>query len=140
MTETGRVQEVSGNRVTVKRDSVEACFGCMNRACRIGGGIIIVEYKDRPLPEPGELVKVEFSSGAALGEGLLTIILPIAGCIAGFFLSGLAFPSLGDPPRAFIGLFALFGIAAALYFIRRRFPPKTLHRIAAVKRIVSSIN
>jgi positive regulator of sigma E activity len=139
VTETGRVQEVSGGRVTVKRDSPEACFGCMNRNCR-AGGVFIAEYGDRPPPEPGELVELEFPPGAALREGLLTIILPIAGCIAGFFLSGLAFPFLGDPPRACIGLLALFGTAAALYCIRRRFPPKTLPRIRTVKHIVSPPN
>ncbi|MDR1948133.1 MAG: SoxR reducing system RseC family protein [Spirochaetaceae bacterium] len=136
MTEIGRVREISGSRVTLKRGPLDACFGCMKGECR-AGGVFVAENPNRLPLAPGQLVETELPPGAALREGFFTIIPPIASCIAAFLLSGLVFPGLGDPPRAVIGLFVLFGTAVAFYLFRRRFPSKTIPRIVGIKDIVS---
>jgi sigma-E factor negative regulatory protein RseC len=80
---------------------------------------------------PGQLVETE-AVASAITQGLAVLLPPILGFIAGYVLTGVLFPAAGDPARAAAGVLLLFATAFTLYFIRRRFPPKTTRRVIRV--------
>jgi hypothetical protein len=51
----------------------------------------------------------------ALIRGLAALLLPVFSFGAAFLVSGLLFPRLQDPPRAFCGVAALFISALIIY-------------------------
>jgi hypothetical protein len=79
------------------------------------------------------LVETE-TAAPALKEGLAALLPLPLGFITGYVITGLAFPSVSEPSQAAGGVLLLFAAAFAVYFIRRRFPPKTVRRVI---RIVS---
>jgi sigma-E factor negative regulatory protein RseC len=80
---------------------------------------------------PGQLVETE-AVASAVKQGLAVFLPPILGFIIGYILTCALFPTAGDPPRAAAGVLFLFAVAFALYFLRCRFPPKTIRRVVRV--------
>jgi sigma-E factor negative regulatory protein RseC len=128
----GRVLSISGDRITVKRGVADCCSGCKTRNCGGDTGLFIAENRTGLPLRPGLLVETEFRPGSAIAEGAALLLPPGLGFIAGFLVSGLIFPDLADAPRAFLGLIVLFGTAFVLFLVRRRFPSRTLPRIARI--------
>jgi positive regulator of sigma E activity len=132
MTETGRIREIRGNTIIIARESGIACFGCMKADCTAKGLSYGAENPAGLPLQQGQLVETE-AAASALKQGLAVLLPPPLGFIAGYALTGVLFPAAGDPARAAVGVLALFAAAFAIYFIRRRFPPKTIRRVVAVK-------
>jgi hypothetical protein len=135
MTESGRVLEVRGNKITIAKDNGlcgEACFGCLRGgACGVKPIRITAENPLNLPLKPGQAVKIE--SGRLFGQAL-TALLPLpAGFTAGFFLVSLIFPAAGDPSRMAGGVLGLFAAAAAFCLFRRCYPPRNQPRIAGFK-------
>ncbi|GHV76154.1 hypothetical protein AGMMS49942_09750 [Spirochaetia bacterium] len=131
MTETGRIREIRGNTLTITRENSIACFGCMNAECKVKELSYNAENSAGLDLQPGQLVETE-AVASAIKQGLAVLLPPILGFIAGYVLTGVLFPSARDPSRAAAGVLLLFAAAFALYFIRRRFPPKTIRRVIRV--------
>jgi sigma-E factor negative regulatory protein RseC len=132
MIERGRIREVRGNTLTIAREDNAACFGCMDRKCKTRG-LYDAENPAGLALSPGQLVETE-TAASALKQGLVVLLPPLLGFVAGYIITGFVFPSVLEPPRTAAGVLFLFTTAFAIYFIRRRFPPKTIRRVI---RIVS---
>ncbi|MFP3040622.1 SoxR reducing system RseC family protein [Treponema primitia] len=128
MIETGRIREIRGNILTLDRENNIACFGCMNRECKTKELSYQAENTTGLAFRPGQIVETE-ASASALKQGLAVLLPPPLGFIAGYVLTGIIFPAAGDPSRAAAGALLLFATAFTIYFIRRRFPPKTICRV-----------
>jgi sigma-E factor negative regulatory protein RseC len=131
MTEMGRIREIRGNSLTIIRENDVACFGCMNQECKVKEHTYSAENPTGLDLQPGQLVETE-AAASAVKQGLIVLLPPILGFIAGYVLTGAIFPAAGDPARAAGGVLLLFVAAFAIYFIRRRFPPKTIRRVIRV--------
>ncbi|GHV73928.1 hypothetical protein AGMMS49940_12300 [Spirochaetia bacterium] len=131
MTEMGRIREIRGDAITIARENSIACFGCMSQECKVKELSYNAENLDGLDLKPGQLVETE-AVASAIKQGLAVLLPPILGFIAGYVLSGVLFPTAGDPACAAAGVLLLFVVAFALYFIRRRFPPKTIRRVIRV--------
>jgi positive regulator of sigma E activity len=138
MTESGRVQEVAGNRIIVVKDNGlcgEACFGCLGGGKCEAKPVSVAAENPLGLPlKPGQTVEIE--SGRLLSQALAALLPLAAGFAAGFFLSPLLFPAAGDPARAAGGVFCLFAAAAACCLFRRRYPPRNRPRITGLKAML----
>ncbi|AEF86039.1 hypothetical protein TREPR_2764 [Treponema primitia ZAS-2] len=128
MIETGIVQEITGNTLTLIKENNIACFGCMSQECKEKAISFTAEKPTAMAVEPGQRVETETAS-SALKQGLGALIPPILGFIAGFLLTGALFPTAGDPPRAAGGALLLFAVAVSCYFYRRRFPLEAKRRV-----------
>ncbi len=111
MTQIATVEEIlSGGyaRISVRRKA--ACgYDCEECAgCGMTGAAVYARAKNGPGAQPGQKVVVESSTGKLLGVVLLVYILPLAGFLLGYFLSG----GLAEPVRYGIAI-----AAAALTFI-----------------------
>jgi sigma-E factor negative regulatory protein RseC len=100
----------------------------MNRECKAKTLSYHAENIAGLALQPGQLVETE-AAASALKQGLAVLLPPSLGFIAGYVLTGIIFPTTGDPARAAAGVLLLFATAFAIYFIRRRFPPKTICRV-----------
>jgi sigma-E factor negative regulatory protein RseC len=111
MTQIATVDEVLPEgyaRISVPRKSAcghdcEQCAGC-----GVTGTAIHATAKNNPDAQPGQKVVVESSTQKLLGVVLLVYILPLAGFLLGYFLSGGLVESL----RYLIAV-----VSAALSFI-----------------------
>jgi sigma-E factor negative regulatory protein RseC len=139
MAETGRIQEISGDRVTISLERTAACSGCAyqempgpacgfsgtgsKRSCRSNQGLLTaLNRKNLPL-SPGQWVAVEFSSPSVLIQILTALLPPVLGFIAGYALGGFFSPSGGNQAlQAAAGAAGLFISAGAVYFIRQYLP------------------
>jgi sigma-E factor negative regulatory protein RseC len=139
MAETGRVREISGDRVTISRERTGACPGCAGKerpghvcgfsrtgskgSCRSDQGLLIaLNRKNLPL-SPGQRVAVEFPSSSVLLQILTALLPPVLGFIAGYALGGFFSPSGGNQAlRAAAGAAGLFISAGAVCFIRPYLP------------------
>jgi sigma-E factor negative regulatory protein RseC len=133
MIERGRIREIRGNTLTITRENSAACFGCMDRKCKAKELSYDAENSAGLTLRPGQLVETE-TAASAFRQGMAVLLPPPLGFIAGYGITGLAFPSVSEPSRTAGGVLLLFAAAFAVYFIRRRFPPKTIRRVT---RIVS---
>jgi sigma-E factor negative regulatory protein RseC len=152
MTETGRVQAVSGGVIIVQREvstdlRSDACFGCMNQECRTNHGqpranrphvdrpqvgLIIAENRTGQELRPGQLVETGVTASALIIQIITVLCPPLLGFAAVYALTGLAFPALGEGARAACGVLGLFTVAEILYLIRRKFPSKTKTSIVRI--------
>jgi sigma-E factor negative regulatory protein RseC len=133
MIERGRIREIRGNTLAITRENSAACFGCMDRKCKAKELSYDAENSAGLALRPGQLVETE-TAASALKQGLGALLPPLLGFIAGYVITGLVFPPASEPSQAAGGVLFLFAAAFAVYFIRRRFPPKTIRRVI---RIVS---
>jgi sigma-E factor negative regulatory protein RseC len=133
MIERGRIREIRGNTLTISRENGIACFGCMDRKCKTKELSYDAENPAGLALRPGQLVETE-AAASALKQGLAALLPLPLGFTAGYAITGLVFPSVSEPFRAAAGVLLLFAAAFAVYFIRRRFPSKTIRRVI---RIVS---
>ncbi|GHV32767.1 hypothetical protein AGMMS4952_23770 [Spirochaetia bacterium] len=132
MTETGRIREIRGETITITRENSIACFGCMNQECKVKELSYSAENPGGLDLAPGQLVETE-AVASAVKQGLTVLLPPVLGFIAGYILTGVLFPAVGDPARAAAGVLLLFAAAFILYFIRRRSPPVTPSAPAIIK-------
>jgi positive regulator of sigma E activity len=136
MTESGRVLEVSGNKITVVKDEGlcgEACFGCLGGGGKCEAKPVSVDAENPlnlPL-KPGQAVEIE--SGRLLSQALAALLPLPAGFAVGFFLVSLLFPAAGEPARAAGGVFCLFAAAAACCLFRRRYPSRNRPHVVRIK-------
>jgi hypothetical protein len=125
MTESGRVLEITGNKITVVKDNDlcgEACFGCLRGGECEAKPVLITAENPLNLPlKPGQAVKIE--SGPCFGQALAALLPLPAGFAAGFFLLPLIFPGAGESLRAAGGVVLMLASAAGYYLFRRRYPP-----------------
>lgn len=131
MVETGRIREITGTTLILKREDRIACFGCMNQECKSKPALYKAENPWRLPLEVGQLVETELAA-SALKQGLAVLAPPFVGFIAGYFLTGIFLPAAGEPSRAAGGVLFLFAAALIIYFIRRRFPPGSVRRVTRV--------
>jgi sigma-E factor negative regulatory protein RseC len=131
VTETGKIREVRGTTLTIDRENDAACFGCPDRDCKARAFSYNAENTAGLSLSPGQLVETE-TAASPLKQGLGALLPPALGFIAGYAAAGLAFPAAGEPLRAAAGVLLLFAVAAALYLIRRRNPPKIIRRVVRV--------
>jgi sigma-E factor negative regulatory protein RseC len=136
MIETGRISAIEGGVITVQQDSslknTEACSGCLNQECKDKQGFISASNPLNLPLETGQEVETEMSPKMILGQAFFALLPPLAGFIAGFFITGLFFPSFGDPGKAFGGIILMFAGAFGFYFYRRRHPVKVLPRVVRI--------
>jgi hypothetical protein len=125
MTESGRVPEAAGNKITVAKGRGlcgEACPGCMaGGTCEAKPALVIAENPLNLPLKPGRTV--EIGSRRFFGQALAALLPLPAGFAAGFFLVPLLFPGAGDPARAAGGALLMLAAAAGYYLFRRRHPP-----------------
>jgi positive regulator of sigma E activity len=124
---TGRIQEISGNTVTLREEKDGACFGCMNQGCPQNRRVFRAENPRGLSLSPGQMAEAEISRPSLVREALMSLLPPILGFIAAYVLTGLF--AAGEAARAAGGLLGLLGAAFLLYRLRRRFPPGTAFRI-----------
>ncbi|GHV82309.1 hypothetical protein AGMMS49991_08670 [Spirochaetia bacterium] len=134
MTETGRVQAVFGNAVTIQREPSadlrsNACFGCMNGECRTSHtrlpvGLITAENHTGQELQPGQLVETGVTVSSLIIQILTVLCAPLLGFAAVYVLTGLIFAVLSEGARAACGVLGLFAAAGILYLIRRKYPSR----------------
>jgi hypothetical protein len=107
MIERGRVRSVNGTTVTIQLEIGAACFGCMNGECKKGKGLITAKNTAGLDLAPGLLVETAVPRGSLVLQVLTVLCPPLIGYAGTFILSGLAFPVLGEPARAALGVAAL---------------------------------
>jgi positive regulator of sigma E activity len=147
MTETGRIQEISGDWVTISLEQTGACLGCTayegsagsaikerrgvgcglsgtgsKQACRPNQGLLTALNRKKLSLSPGQRVTVEFSPASVLIQILTALLPPFLGFIAGYALGGLCSPSGDQALRAAAGTAGLFISAGIVYFIRQYLP------------------
>jgi sigma-E factor negative regulatory protein RseC len=123
--ETGIVAEVSADTVVIALKESGACFGCANQDCRSNRRVLTVENPRRIPLKLGQEVRAEISASSSLKQALGALLPPALGFIAGYIGTGLFFPpARGEPVQAVGGAVLLFLTALAVYFIRKRLPPK----------------
>jgi sigma-E factor negative regulatory protein RseC len=132
MKETGRVLTVTGDSVILQQDISAACFGCMNRECRQKQGLITAENKTGLSLAAGQQVETDYPLKTALAQGFPLLALPLLACVAGYTVSGLLSPALGDPAQAAIGAAALFAAGFILFFYRRKYPFRARPRVVRI--------
>jgi len=133
MIERGTVRAVNGSDVTIQQDMGAACFGCMNGECKGRKGLITAENRNGLDLKPGMLVETDIPRRGAAFQALLALCPPLAGYAGTFILTGIAFPALGEPVRAALGVAALALTAFVCYRLLRRSPPRA--EIAIVRII-----
>ncbi|MDR1352592.1 MAG: SoxR reducing system RseC family protein [Treponema sp.] len=121
MIERGRVRSVSGTSVTIRQEMGAVCFGCMNAECKKGKGLITAENSAGLELSPGQLVETSVSRPSLALQALTALCPPLAGYGGTFVLTGLFFPSLGEPARAALGVAALAAVGFACFRLCRRF-------------------
>ena len=118
VTETDKVREIKGNTV-ISPDKSAACFGCMNSECMNTGrksGRLITAENPGSLPlEAGQKVEAAASGASLIGQTLTAFLPPALGFIAGFFLTRLLLPEVGEGAAAFAGVILLFAAAFVVY-------------------------
>lgn len=125
MIETGMVTEVSADTVVIALRETGACFGCTNRECRSNRRLLTVANPRRIPLKAGQEVQAEISAASGLMQALAVLLPPALGFIAGYIGTGLLFPpARGESAQAAGGVAGLFLTALAVYFIRKRLPPK----------------
>jgi sigma-E factor negative regulatory protein RseC len=130
---TARVHAVSGGVITIEPGENTGCFGCMNQDCKNRLSLFTAENPQNLPLAPGQLVEAANSPALLLRQGLLALLPPLIGFIAGFFLTGLFFPVAGEGAKAAGGAFLLFAAGAGCYLLQRRSPPgQTVYRITRI--------
>jgi positive regulator of sigma E activity len=129
---TGIVRSISGNTVTIESSMEGACFGCMNVECKKNGANITAENSLKLDLHPGQLVETGQNSGALFVQGVLALLPPAAGFIAGHVLVSVFGAAV--PLRILGGFIFLIAAAFIVYFLRRRFPVRSG---CSVRRIIS---
>jgi sigma-E factor negative regulatory protein RseC len=127
----GRVHAVTGNKVLIAPAENTACFGCM-KDCHKPGVLMTAENRDTLSLKPGQLVETEHSPRGLLLQGLIVLLPPVMGFIAGYALVRAAFPAAGEGARAAGGAFLLFAGGTLTFLFRRRYPAKETNRIKRV--------
>ena len=132
MTETGKVLEIKGNFAIIAPEKSAACFGCMNHECRAGKGFITAEnQKSLPL-EKGQTVEVYAPGASIAGQALVSFLPPILAFIAGFGVTRLLFPGVGEGAAAGMGVILLFFTAYIVYLARKRIPADMVYIVTKI--------
>jgi hypothetical protein len=119
MIERGRVRLVNGTTVTIQLETGAACFGCMNGECKKGKGLITAENTAGLALVPGLLVEASVSRGSLALQILTVLCPPLFGYAGTFILTGIAFPGLGEPVRAALGVAALVAVGFVCFRLCR---------------------
>jgi sigma-E factor negative regulatory protein RseC len=82
--------------------------------------------------KPGQRVETETALSSTAIQAISTLLPPILGFIAGFFLTALAFPGSGDSARSAGGAFFMFLFSLAFYFYRRKHPAASLPKVVKI--------
>jgi sigma-E factor negative regulatory protein RseC len=123
MKERGILLSLSAGGGMVELERIGACGGCGNRECHAKRRMVGAENKTGlPLAE-GQQVELEIGPRSILGQAAFSLLPPLLGFPAGFFLAGLI-PGWGPPLRIAGGFLLLLAAALLSLGIRRRFPPK----------------
>ncbi|GHT94091.1 hypothetical protein FACS1894141_0090 [Spirochaetia bacterium] len=138
MPERGIIRAIAGDRVTLGRGAMDACFGCMNQDCRSRGDVFTALNRDGLPLTVGQHVEIESPRRSTIIQGLIAFLPPLLGFIGGYFLTGRWVPQAGDPAKAAGGAIALFAAAGIVYLVRKRFPSQAIPRIVRVIPQVSS--
>jgi positive regulator of sigma E activity len=123
--ERGRVRSVDGTTVVIQQETGAACFGCMNAECKKGRGLITAKNDTGLDLAPGQLVETSVSRTSLAFQVFTVLFPPLAGYAGTFILTGLAFPGLGEPVRAALGVAALGLVGYACFKLGRRFHSRT---------------
>jgi hypothetical protein len=121
MIERGRVRSVNGTSITIQREMGAACFGCMDAKCKAGKGLVTVENSGGLTLAPGQLVETSVSGLSLALQALTALCPPLAGYAGTFVLTGIAFPGLGEPARAALGVIGLAVAGFVCFKLCRRF-------------------
>ena len=132
MIERGRVRSVSGTSVTIQQELGAACFGCMNTACKTGKGLITAENSAGLVLAPGQLVETSVSRPSLALQVLTALCPPLAGYGGTFVFTGIAFPGLGEPARAALGVIALAVVGFVCFKLSRRFQARPSIKVVRV--------
>jgi sigma-E factor negative regulatory protein RseC len=118
------VTEVSADTVVIALKETGACFGCTNQECRSNRRVLTVANPRRIPLKAGQEVQAEISASSSLMQALAVLLPPALGFIAGYIGTGLLFSPARESAQAAGGAAGLFLTALAVYFIRKRLPPK----------------
>jgi hypothetical protein len=130
--ERGRVRSVNGTSVTIQQELGAACFGCMNAECKKGKGLITAENSAGLDLAPGQIVETSVSRSSLALQVLTVLCPPLTGYAGTFILTGIAFPGLGEPVRAALGVTALAAVGFVCFKLARRFQARTAIRVVRV--------
>jgi positive regulator of sigma E activity len=132
MIERGRVWAINGRIVIIQQEIGAACFGCMNAACKKGRGLIAVKNDVALNLAPGQLVETSVPRLSIVSQALTVLFPPLVGYAGTFVLTGLAFPGLGEPARAALGVAALAITGFICFKLARRASSKGPIRVIRV--------
>ncbi|MDR2784499.1 MAG: SoxR reducing system RseC family protein [Treponema sp.] len=132
MIERGRVRSVNGTSVIIQQELGVSCFGCMNLECKKGKGLITAENSAGLALAPGQLVETSVSRPSLALQALTALCPPLAGYAGTFVLTGIAFPGLGEPVRAALGVAALAVVGFVCFKLCRRFQARPAIRVVRV--------
>jgi positive regulator of sigma E activity len=123
MKERGTLLSLADGGGVVELEKIGACGGCGSRECRAKRRMVRAENRTGlPLAE-GRQVELEIGPRSILAQAAFSLLPPLLGFGAGFFLAGLI-PGWGPPLRTAGGFFLLLAAALLTFAIRRRFPPR----------------
>ena len=124
MTETGKIREICGSRVTIALDRSAYCFGCINHECKSNGGFISAENPLDLSLETGQTVEVKTPALniRLLGQAFKALLPPALGFTAGFIIIRLFFPAATEGAAAALGAVFLFVFAFIVYKTSKK-PP-----------------
>jgi len=132
MKEIGRIQNISGDMVTIKGGEISACVGCSNSECK-GNGNIFTAKNSLNLPiHEGQLVEVENKASTTFIQGLEVLLPPVVLFILGYILTGRFAPASSDDVRVGIGVAALFLGFFIMYWVKKLLPSSGAPQITRI--------
>lgn len=107
----------------------DTCINCNSPTCAKKGTPFLASNPHNYPLKPGDVVKIEAPVAIQIAQGLFSLILPILGAVAGFFLSEPVFTALGkevtEGMRA-AGVLIMLGLTSGVIF----FLSKTLLKLS----------
>lgn len=98
----------------------DTCINCNSPTCAKRGTPFLATNPRNLDLHPGDVVKIEAPASIQLTQGIFSLLLPILGAVAGFFLADPVAIALGKEPTEAMragGLLLMLGLTTGLIFL-----------------------
>lgn len=98
----------------------DTCINCNSPTCAKRGTPFLATNPHNLDLHPGDVVKIEARASIQLAQGIFSLLLPILGAVAGFFLAAPLATALGKEPTEAMragGLLMMLGLTTGIIFI-----------------------
>ena len=98
----------------------DTCINCNSPTCAKRGTPFLATNPHNLDLHPGDVVKIEAPASIQLAQGIFSLLLPILGAVAGFFLAAPVAIALGREPTEAMragGLLLMLGLTTGIIFL-----------------------